>query len=64
MATEVWYLPFNDKKEILYIPDKARVEHIIDLKKLVKTEGVEEFPYLENVAARRRMAMQGAKMVD
>jgi len=54
MATEVWYLPFNDKKEILYMPDKAKVEHIIDMKKLVKTE----FSYLENVAARRLVVWQ------
>jgi len=45
------------------MPLKAEVQDIYDLKEAAKRgEGV--FPYLENVTARRRMAMQGAKMVD
>ena len=48
MSTEIWYLLFNDEKELLGAPYKAEVRDIADLKKAIKEVA---FSYLANVQA-------------
>ena len=48
MSTEIWYLLFNDEKELLGAPYKAQVRDIADLKKAIKEVA---FSYLANVQA-------------
>jgi len=51
MTAEIWYLLFNEEKEILGAPDRVEVRDIAGLKKAIKEE-------LENVKARDLVVWQ------
>ena len=38
MSTEIWYLLFNDEKELLCAPYKAEVRDIADLKRAIEEQ--------------------------